>query len=442
MSSENRTRFSANNIGVALNLYQGIGPLTSVTIGFAYNKLADFNNTQYFYGHTPLNSITELFAEQIYGVSQSTLNTGGYKPYDDVDVNQWGGVLAWQTGILDATSSSGTTYTPFNNLDPDAKVYNTMKTVSSGYVSEYALSMGANLDSRLYLGITVGFQDVSYASENYYTENYSDYDSYYTLESMAYNRYTKMTGAGINFKVGAIYRPVDLLRIGIAYHSPTWLSLENTYIDEMAATYYGSSAGSFIDTPYLFNNINIQTPSRLLTGASLTIPGFGIFSADYERVWYSGVKMGYSNGNNQGSEYFDGIYVGSSYDNGITEQAKELYKASDNLRLGLELNPVENVFVRAGYANYDSAFEYDDMISSNGIPDKTSWVNYSAGLGFRFGNTYFDITYIHSIVDYTLADIFYTSFYDSSYGNVTIESGSFSTQLKRNSVTLTLGSRF
>lgn len=437
-----RTRFSLSNAGLALNLHQANSGLTGLTFGFTYNKVADLNTTQYFYGNTPLNSITELFAEQVGGVSQSTLNLGGYKPYDKVGTDQWGGVLAWQTGILDpATNSSGQeisdAYTPFFNLNPDSKVSNVTKIVSDGYIAEYDFAVGASIDNMLYLGMTIGFQDVKYKSTISYDESYNA-NSTYTLEAMMYDRYSKLVGSGINVKLGATIRPTDYLRIGIAYHSPTWLGVETTYVDYMEAKYYGYSSEGRIDTPYLLNDISIRTPSRLLVGASMVLPNIGIISADYERVWYNNVRMGNTS---YSYDYYGNEYSQANYDDQISAAASEAYRPANNFRAGIELTPANNFFVRAGYAFYDSAFEYDDTIASNCSPDRTSWTNYSAGLGFRFGNSYFDITYVYSVVDYTTTDIFYGSYYDSGT-EVVIESGTFNTQLKRNAVTLTLGSRF
>ena len=68
-----RTRFSLAMSGAALNLYQGTGALTSFTLGVGYTKLADFNTTSAAYGQGIGQSMTEVFAEDIRGVSESTL---------------------------------------------------------------------------------------------------------------------------------------------------------------------------------------------------------------------------------------------------------------------------------------------------------------------------------------------------------------------------------
>lgn len=424
----NSTKFSMNNLGVALNVFRDSGSVRSVTVGIGYNKLADFNSTQSFSGTTGLSSITEVFAEQISGVSQSTLNKGSYNPYYYTDSDQWGGVLAWQTGVLDpATDSNGneysSLYTPFFNLDPDAEVYNSLKNVTKGYIGEYTLSVGANIDNILYVGATLGIQDIVYESTSYYDESYSTYDSQYKLEGIIYDRSSKIVGTGANIKIGAVINPVSLLRIGIAYHSPTWISINSENIDYMGAVYYGSSYEGTIDTPYLLNEYNIATPSRLLAGASLTIPNVGLISFDYERVWYNSMRLSYG----------DDLY----YDEEMTEYIKELFAPANNFRAGIEITPTSNISIRAGYAYYGNCFSYDDIISANGYPDCNSWTSISAGLGYRFGSTYVDLTYVLSTYNYNDTDIFY---YD--YGDGVIESGTFATAQTTNSVMLTMGTRF
>ena len=88
-----RTRFSLCNVGAALNLYQGPGALTSFTLGVGYTKLADFNTTSAAYGQGIGQSMTEVFAEDIRGVSESTLRMtpeDPISPFQSLAIGQWG----------------------------------------------------------------------------------------------------------------------------------------------------------------------------------------------------------------------------------------------------------------------------------------------------------------------------------------------------------------
>jgi len=45
--------------------------------------------------------------------------------------------------------------------------------------------------------------------------------------------YLTTEGAGVGAKIGVIFRPINELRIGVAYHTPVWCSLTDTYSAEM-----------------------------------------------------------------------------------------------------------------------------------------------------------------------------------------------------------------
>lgn len=70
-SDYSRTRFTLGNLGMAFNLYQGSGTLTSFTLGVGYSKLADFNTTSAAYGQGIDKSITDVLAEYMNGVPSS-----------------------------------------------------------------------------------------------------------------------------------------------------------------------------------------------------------------------------------------------------------------------------------------------------------------------------------------------------------------------------------
>ena len=59
----NKSQTSFNQVGAALNLYQGTGSLVSFTLGFAYNQLADLNYRNSASWNNGEVTIGEFFAE-------------------------------------------------------------------------------------------------------------------------------------------------------------------------------------------------------------------------------------------------------------------------------------------------------------------------------------------------------------------------------------------
>ena len=432
-ASDSKTQFSVGNLAAAFNLYQGSGALTSMTFGIGYSKLADFNNTSFAYNQGIGSSITEIFAERMNGVPVSIFNTDDpYRPFrQSLRIDQWGGGLAYQAHLLEPINDKQ--YSPFGPsaqypdrkgaLSETATVNPAMRRITTGSIGEYDFSGGFNFNNILYVGLTIGVQDVYLRSENNYTETYNNNE--YNLQRMNYVQRQRLSGTGVNFKFGAIVRPVPNLRIGVAVHTPTFISMEEEYIELLGADYKGTSPQGLIDSPFAINNYNINTPTRLLTGISYTLPKGGLISVDYERVWYNGMRL-------RNTGYWN-----------VEEDTKnmigDMYKAANNFRAGLELTPLQNFYLRAGYASYGDCSKTNVYSTSANYPTIKSYQNYSAGLGYRFGHAYLDLTYIYTDYKYLGDDIFY---YNEAGMQFPIQPGTIDYQQNRHTVTLTMGVRF
>ena len=420
-----KTRFGLGNVGVALNLYQGGGTLTSFTLGIGYNKMADFNTSSVAYGRNASNSIAEIFAEDLYGITPNDLAStqdDPYIPFRKYGVDRWGGILAYQTGILDPMEDQ-ISYSPWNSLSQEARIDPSLANINKGSIGEYTISGGFNIENILYLGITLGVQDISYQNENRYAETYSD--NPLSLDGMTYIRMLEMNGTGLNVKFGAIVRPTPNLRIGLAIHSPTYIRIDEEYTEYMAADYKSMGNGALLDSPYLRNSYNFRTPTRFLAGLSYTLPNVGLITADYERTWYNDIKMRNMDGANW------------AFEQELNDQIRDYYKATNNFRIGLELTPVKNFYVRGGYAYYADCMKNDiGFINQSSIK---SYDNISVGLGFRFDTFYIDAAYIHTSYKYAPSQVFY--FFDPE-DNFVISSGEISTGQTRNTVTLSAGFKF
>ena len=155
-NSSSKTQFAIGNLATALNLYQGSGALTSVTLGLGYNRLADFNATSFAYQNGINNSYAEIFAEQLYGVNVDAFSydannpNGPYQIFNQLSLFQWGGALAYQAGVLDPLGTNA--YSPWgpDTDNPDRtgplSVNATMNPSqwirTKGSIGEYAFSGG------------------------------------------------------------------------------------------------------------------------------------------------------------------------------------------------------------------------------------------------------------------------------------------------------------
>lgn len=393
----NASRFGFNNIGTVLQLAQNSSGLVSFNLGISYNKIEDFN----FRGSIRLpaaagGSMLNIFQLQLnglypyldtgewVGIPERVLNDDPFNS-NDIYIDEWGAVLGYQSGLFPPAGNG--TY-GLNGIPENSNMTPSLRYDSRGSVGEYNVAGGFNINNYLYLGFDFGFQDIYQNLSLYYTE---DYEGNYAgtaqryLKQMRYNQYVTMRGSTFNFKLGAIIRPIPSLRIGVAYHSPSYSSLRKEYYASMGTTRYGDSKETHFNTAVTGYDYSYNTPSRLLTGVAFTISDFVAVSFDYERVWYNKMR-----------------YMSESYDirEGFRASIEREYKPADNFRVGVEVKPLPWFAIRAGYAYYASPVKEKDSAGNTLIFKNiftTSSNHISAGIGLWLGRaTTLDIAYVYS----------------------------------------------
>ena len=438
-----QSRFALSNIGAVFNVYEsGRTGLVSVSVGIGYSRVADFN---YRYGFTsesgvsssPYRSINDAFVRQL-GQSGIFPDKNGTLNYDYDIAYFWGGALAYNGYMLDTGEDEpGRYWTTADRIGANAGVGHTAQIDSRGSIGEYDIAVGCNFDSKFYLGATIGLQAVDWKRQLYYGEDYiyngsTPVDSQGTplqtpAKWMDYNQAIDVSGTGVNFKLGFIWRPIPALRVGAAVHTPTFYSLKRSY-QAYAATNFNPNGDT---TPTLDddgdNTWDFVSPTRLMFGLSYTIGRFAIISADYERDWYNGMRV---------------KNIPSGFDLTEADYRSEFtanFKGSNTLRLGVEVKPVPMLALRAGYGSAGSMLRNDkDLYYNSPLTYKSTC--YSGGLGLAFGGLNVDLTYQYLENKQTSYMLYYAL--DSRTGTFDTASPSYSTDLKRNYVILSVGYKF
>ena len=148
--------------------------------------------------------------------------------------------------------------------------------------------------------------------------------------------------------------------------------------------------------------------TRLLTGLSYSFGKWAVLSADYERVWYNGMRLKNAN---------EGAMA--SY----KQQVRSHYKAANNYRIGLEIKPVSFLALRAGFGQQGNMLRDGVTTSGEKISGELSMFNSydnpvvykvssgSAGIGLRFNAMYIDLAYTFNRLHYSQYMMYY--FYNS-----------------------------
>jgi len=363
--SDERMQLFANNISYVATSLRDNSPWESFSVGIGYNRLADFNRDLAFYTPSGSTSLLDEF------VNFSNLGMGS-EAYE---------VLAINTHLLRYSSSLEPEpyYSDFTMEGTyGQEVIRSLKV--RGGIGEYAVSVGANWMSTLYLGATLGIQDVEYKE----TMDHKEWapGSFEYLEGFWFTDYFKITGWGLNLKAGAVYRPIPSLRLGLAVHTPTWYDLDATQETYMDAYYKKDPAIGGEDEPVVYSDdyviegygFKIRSPFRYIGSASFQFGEIGLLSVDYEWVDYGNADFKMS--------------ADPGFEMDIRNQITTLARSAGNLRVGGEIRAGITSF-RAGYAYY-------------GSPDADNYFRnlklqtYSAGLGWRFSDFYLDVAYVYT----------------------------------------------
>lgn len=443
-NSQNQTKVLINNVGGVASWNLANPTMPNINVGFTYNRGASFNG--HYAGSIPTlrNSLTNYIA----GVAnnegatvadvETQFNTDGYMTFDPYNPNDggyaapWLAILGYDSYFITPTGDEdqpdwigqwGSTTTGSGAFD----------VLTSGGVNEYNIAIGGNIANKVFWGVDFGIVDLTYNMTSMWGENLQNAvvnnpegtensSAIWTLKN-SYNA----NGTGFNVKVGFIYRPIQELRLGVSFASPTWYSINESHIASTNFNYGvnipGLQQNNAVtnDGQWGLNSYNFRTPWRLTVSAAGVIGKNLIVSADYE--WQRYDKMRFYNGG--GDVYFGGGGF-DDWDNwpyyapaakaaspvvfntdpwyATNADIQEYYKSTSTVRIGAEYRITPRFSVRAGYSNVSSpvrsaAKDGSMMIYTSGtmpnyrMDNSTNYI--TCGLGYNFDNFYIDGAYVY-----------------------------------------------
>jgi long-subunit fatty acid transport protein len=183
-------------------------------------------------------------------------------------------------------------------------------------------------------------------------------------------------GNGFNFKLGAIYKVNESVRLGAAIHSPTYFNFDEEYSFDAASEF---SEGTSYEEETVFNtwSYKVRTPMRYMASLAYVFKDMGMFNVEYEFVDYSTAKF-------NDRRRFQTDYSEANQD------IRNTLKRTHNLRFGAEYR-LEPFVIRGGFRYEDNPFQTNLEFS----PDE-SRKTYSLGSGYRSQNYNIDLTYMYS----------------------------------------------
>jgi hypothetical protein len=373
--------FNFHNIGL-ISSYKLLNDTRWKSFNFAigYNQLQDFSNTVVGQNFNKERSLMDDFIN-------NASNGLRWADYEE---------LAWNSYLLNFDTTQSEYWTPITDAiskSDEAGIEQNKIVNKEGTLGEYFVSLGGNYAEKFYFGLGLGILRSNYTvtrtHEEIDTKNYVGWGVGTDFQSFSFLEYEKHKALGVNFKLGAIYKPIDQIKLGFAIHSPTFFDINYQWYNKMTVNVLDSTSMSTNELSSETDNYRFEykltTPFRFLAGGSFRIMNFAIISVDYEFIDYSMSRLKFEDGT---SIVKDNDYMNMHY-------AK-----SHNFRVGSEFR-YNQFYARFGYGFYDNPRndKFENVYSSDITHYPTFRTNrqvYSTGIGYREKSFFIDAAYKYS----------------------------------------------
>lgn len=331
-------------------------------LGAGYNRLNTFNSNRSYSGQLD-TSIIHYFIDEANGTS----------PNDIYDVFPFTSGLAYDTYAIDPASNNTYT-TEFNK----GEVIQSRTINTYGGIGEYNFSMSGNYRNIILVGGSININKIKYTTEYTHHEDFTAADSIW-INSLNYLGNLSTEGLGINAKIGIIYTPINEFRIGLAYHSPTFYSMSDSWGNDMNVnTDDGIKSVLNEYKPYGYFDYQLITPMK----ANLSLAGIFMKSLaaglELEYIDYRGSRLK----TKKNAEY---SYAFTSEN----AQIKNIYKPTLNIKAGGEYRLNQNYYLRLGYAFYGTPYTKASGVNTSNTHFLTT------GFGLKFSSYQIDFSLVN-----------------------------------------------
>lgn len=388
-TSRNKGRLGIDHAGVVFHMpvNEGYYGWQNFNVGISYENTNTFTNNVRYEGVNPNNSIVNRYAD-LMTMSENAA---------------WGNKL-FGTVLVEEYGDPEMGYFPVVQEAANKKQISDILT--TGYNSRTALAFGANYNNKFYIGANVGFTRFQYSTSEQFSEggwtknradifaknpnstianpDHADYayveKSYHMLDDYAQTT----EGSGVDFKIGAIYKPSLDWNIGATITSPTWLTIDDYTTSYIGVDYYEDEvvtnpfSSKEVLTDPTEDSYNTITPWKFSFGLTKFFSR-GLLTADVEYVDYSSIKVRTIG------------RVNPSKENEWDKDVKKDYQGAVNLRVGGEILLTNALSGRAGFNYYGNPYKGADNKQLSG----------SLGLGVKLSKAlYMDLAVVHLVNDY------------------------------------------
>ncbi|MBT8230264.1 MAG: hypothetical protein KJO50_08385, partial [Bacteroidia bacterium] len=362
LSTEHRNILNLENLGAVFHSRVNGSDLMTSNFAIGLQQFNNFSQEFGFSGKTK-GTIVERFLELANGVDPD-----GLDPFE--------AGLAYETGAIFDDGSDLLYESDIDSVDLVLKKQNVSR---SGQINELVMAWGGKFKNGLAIGLGIGVPFISFEEDKIYQEEDDD-GSLLLFNDLTYSERLTTSGTGFNFKLGMNYTIERMIRLGLAYQSPTWFRMDDNYYTSMnydceVCTRSNESIGS----PDGYFRYKLKTPERLTgsVGALIKTSDIKAFlNLDIQYVNYTSNAFNFSD--------FSGDLSEIDYEREVNGDIDDQLQSTYNFNVGGEL-AIDKFRIRSGVSFIGSPYYVDGSSEYDKI--------YALGFGVRADRAFIDFSY-------------------------------------------------
>ena len=276
-----------------------------------------------------------------------------------------------------------------SNIAYDQLISQDYNNITQGSHSELNLGFAVNYNDTWFLGAGLNAYSVNLI-EDATREELARADNGDTVDAFE-SFWQELDADGLSLSLGLIYKPVQYIRLGISYTTPTWYEMHESsnMFAEDDFDYVGYYNLEYSNDPVPYENndskvlaydYQLKIPSKLTGSVAYVFDKAGLISADITRQNYANLNM-------KPEDEFNDVNIVFNEDLGTS------YKIS----FGTEWR-FDNLSIRGGYSVAQSPFleNYETGDTGFNLDNPENLIGYSLGAGYKFGHFVLDVAYDYS----------------------------------------------
>lgn len=372
-TTDNKNTLDVNQLGAVFvfidNNYNNDWKKFSLAINYENNNLG---NSIYAAGTNPYNSIGNYFLNFAQGIPLNVLTDNNF---DQLSFNEQQAFLGYNTYIFDSQTGNSNDTQYYTNIPLGGNYSQQNLVYTTGYNGKLTGNFSTSYKDKISFGINLNahFVDINKSFTVFERNSNPPYQTGSTISEILFENQLYTTGNGFSFNLGTIFKPIESVRIGVAYESPTWYNLTDELTQGVATTSINNpdnnSSPNSYQYPVVFLPYTVQTPGKWTGSFAYIFGKKGLISADISTKDYSNTQFRPTN---------DILY--SSLNNSMSNELKNAIE----YRIGGEYK-LKQFSLRAGYHFEESPYKVDQTFGD--------LEGYTGGLGYNFGESRIDLAY-------------------------------------------------